>query len=365
MSRVIAVLDSEVFIGANFNLQTPELRKLTRAAAGTDLRLAIPEVVVREVERKYGDLLGERITDFKRAYRKLDKQFLSLELTIPSGSDVKAATESFAQEFAEWRRERECIETKIESVSAGKLVDRDLARRKPFKKSGEGMRDALVWETVLLLAGESQARVVLISGNKKDFGDESGEALNAELKREAEGLLESSTAEYCPSLRVFSAQNIDPNLTLIALAEVEELRAEEFQPQDVFENNQEEIRGEIERALEISFTPDFQSPTVDYFDGGESIVIAAEEIDDKEIQVTLEASSSVLIDGYAFKSDVDPLVEAYGASIAEWDHNEHLAWLQLEDNITVRVTVSLNALNYEQTAFQVNQLSWGYLAEYL
>jgi len=52
-----------------------------------------------------------------------------------------------------------------------KVVARDLARRKPFKKDGSGYRDLLIWESIKSLLMWGTERLVFITNNTRDFGE--------------------------------------------------------------------------------------------------------------------------------------------------------------------------------------------------
>ena len=60
-------------------------------------------------------------------------------------------------------------------ISHEKVVERDLDARRPFKESGRGYRDTLIWESVLNVVDKSSKEipdVVFVSNNIKDFCEE-------------------------------------------------------------------------------------------------------------------------------------------------------------------------------------------------
>src|SRR5262245_41750996 len=85
------------------------------------------------------------------------------------------------------------------------LVQRCLSRRKPFKMSGEGFRDALIWETIVRDVACHDASTYLITDNVKDFADPHDKSrLHPELVTDlvARGL-EPESVQICSSLDDF------------------------------------------------------------------------------------------------------------------------------------------------------------------
>jgi hypothetical protein len=59
----------------------------------------------------------------------------------------------------------------IPTVPHRRLIERAVARRRPFDANGDGYRDALVWESVLELLNLSTDPVALISNDKPAFSE--------------------------------------------------------------------------------------------------------------------------------------------------------------------------------------------------
>jgi len=66
------------------------------------------------------------------------------------------------------------------NVSHSNVAKRAIEKKKPFKKSGDGYRDTLVWESILqVLSRNDRPDVVFVSNNRSDFWD--GEQLASDL----------------------------------------------------------------------------------------------------------------------------------------------------------------------------------------
>lgn len=88
------------------------------------------------------------------------------------------------------------------AISHRALVDRVLAKRRPFRESEKGYRDVLIWYTVLEEAEKND--VILLTANTSDFGEKAGESI--QLARDlvedlVEKGLEPTTVELVTSTR--------------------------------------------------------------------------------------------------------------------------------------------------------------------
>lgn len=140
-------------------------RVLFAAVGERLLELLVPDVAVREA-------VNLRQRDIRRAvteYRSSCHRLVGLGAT-PSELALETETKLV-------RRYDQVLRSAIEShggvigpipdPSHDLLVDRAIQRRKPFNEKGAGYRDALIWETVLLAAVNSE--VYFVTMNHLDF----------------------------------------------------------------------------------------------------------------------------------------------------------------------------------------------------
>lgn len=168
MTRIWVVLDSTELRRARASLNDGDIQALLAAQRNYGVRLAVPEVVVQEVQRA--------IQDEARAAVQKANSFLGEYATWVQIDDtrlhdgmVQAAIQARQANF---RHELQINQFRILSlpqVSHDQMLVRDLANRRPFFNK-EGYRDALIWETILALAVEEPVPVIFISANKRDFG---------------------------------------------------------------------------------------------------------------------------------------------------------------------------------------------------
>ena len=151
------------------------------------MELVLPEVVHWELVNQ----LREDLTRKAERYRKLGDELRRAGLAPSSSGALEAQLSEVVAEVGEGFRQTLLSHrgriAPMPEVGAAQLVRRSLERQPPFDAEDRGMRDTLIWLTVLELvrAGDD---VVLASGDAKAFGDRTlGTALAAEARHAAGG----------------------------------------------------------------------------------------------------------------------------------------------------------------------------------
>jgi len=112
------------------------------------------------------------------------------------------------------------IVTDYPGVSHSSVVQRALARRRPFTKGGKGYRDTLIWESVLELA-ESEGHPVVFIASDEDFGTKQGQ-LHGDLQDDIEERgLDKDRIVFFWSLRDFVSERIKPSLKTLQEVEIQ------------------------------------------------------------------------------------------------------------------------------------------------
>jgi hypothetical protein len=176
--------------------------------------LAIPEVVLRELPRQFRE-------QFESAAIKVQKGANTLRnLGIDLGPLPMPAAQQASQEYEQTLRKRLLAKNvripPIPNRKVEEFFDAANARRRPFGLEGKGLKDAVIWRTVLDLAHEGE--VILIS-NDGDFRDEKSlyihEHLLADLKREG---LPADRVRLVDNLDKYLEEHVDGSTQALELA---------------------------------------------------------------------------------------------------------------------------------------------------
>ncbi|KLN73004.1 hypothetical protein ABM90_04000 [Rhodococcus erythropolis] len=272
MSSTIFIFDTNIVLGTP-RLDDVAWKKMFLVRDfGPPFRLVVPEVVVREFgRRRFVDAERRRAKGIKSwgtALFDLAAAGVDLPAEVPSVRQLRdRPTLSRAEHTAELKANLAKRGVDIEPIPAADhdvLVEWSLSEHPPFDETDKGYRDALIWESVKVVAAGSPANseIVFVT-NDKDFCGSDGDsgALHQDLIAD----LESVTPN-----EVVVAKSISEAMTLTKLESVHaELSADDF---DLYVDIPQLIKAAIpsacddivgmelpdHRSLDFSHEPAFQ-----------------------------------------------------------------------------------------------------------
>jgi hypothetical protein len=178
---MLVVVDSNLLFGSlTASRPAQEWQRLLELSSEGSIELVLPEVVHWELVNQ----LRENLTRKAERYRKLGDDLRRAGLAPSNSGAFEGQLSEVVADTGEGFRQTLLLHrgriAPLPDVGAAQLVRRSLERQPPFDAEDRGMRDTLIWLTVLELirAGDD---VVLASGDTRAFGDGTlGTALAAE-----------------------------------------------------------------------------------------------------------------------------------------------------------------------------------------
>ncbi len=358
------VFDSSTLYNHWF-LEGPEVELLLSYARETGARIVIPEVVIRETVKNYRDKTKATIHGIKDNQRglrnlRLGKMQLtnaeiqnSLEIMDP-GDPLDRIAENYEISLRGALRGMDAIIPTHDGVPQERILNRSLKRRKPFKSTGEGYQDALIWEAVISQI-DAQGSIVFICSNTKDFSRdlrEHAEELHDDLKANLiEAGVEETTVRLISSVGIFNETYSRP-----ALAEREVLReakeaVERLSPvwmESGWETTQEEIRALLDEGTESLLQQDSQlsmmeRPEIVYIERPYDYRLQdVSVLDEGRLYVHLSVKAEFNIEGFILKSDYHLLNDPSSFSIWTEDWNEHYMFVSTAVKATFGLSLILN-----------------------
>lgn len=332
--------------------------QLLTLCAKNEIRLIVPEVVLREAVRhwkKQGDQA------LKNAHDEI-KKLAGFGLEAGEGPPADLIDVDTHEQYVRARLEK--VGAELPKLPASgtpeKLLERDLGGRKPFASSGKGFRDALNWETILELAAESQVgQIYWVSKNSNDFGDGKG-ALHPDL---ADELRDPTQVIWVLTLvDLFKRSEFAALLAGLAASEAELehylsssliTTGTESSPKttagfirDALVDAAERLLGEsIEGAYEsyddggpfgeLDLPSEVTEMTIDYVQADPDTVQwdVYESFDDTTLLVAGEIVASLTFEGFADKFDA---VHADTLEIRDFDWNDHVSQVAFSRNAVLK-----------------------------
>lgn len=175
------VVDTNAIVQHGWRLESAAWRVLLHQASRRAVRLVVPEVVIREAVGTLRTRLGKEV-DKMNASASVLREFGA------AGDQPAVDIDELAAGYDAYLRERlsdaGAQTPELPSPDLGVLVDKAIARTRPFADSGSGLRDALLWETV---SDEAQgAGVILVSDDTKAFHANGAVRLHPDLTADLE-----------------------------------------------------------------------------------------------------------------------------------------------------------------------------------
>ena len=173
-----AFLDTTAF-SEDSSLRSAGWDSLKRSVNDGQLLLAVSEITVLELQRQ----AIERAASYLASVTEQTKKVRAHLLDAPDPQALRTL------DYAERLRER-LVHAGVDivplpAVTHARLLELDLAARRPFRRSGTGYRDALIWHSFLEWASSLKPRfadaVQFVSANKADFGDDKETGLHQDL----------------------------------------------------------------------------------------------------------------------------------------------------------------------------------------
>ena len=145
----------------------------------------VPEVVMLELDKQFAQRSRKVVREINKAVGAHKGELAALGMAVPEGMTVD---EDAVNDY------RERLEKRLAKAGAKILpVPEDLSpalewavhRRKPFKQTGEGFQDAVIWLSILELASQRSESIAFVSSNSKDFAEpDSDSKLAIDLRRD-------------------------------------------------------------------------------------------------------------------------------------------------------------------------------------
>ncbi|HSH60092.1 MAG TPA: PIN domain-containing protein [Acidimicrobiales bacterium] len=183
--HAIVVVDTNAIAHGAWRLDSPAWKVLLHQARSAQIRLVVPELVVRETVGRFKAELEIRRATAASGARKFN------ELTGGEGAPISSAplreiVDSYESTLRSRLLDFRVHVAEFPDVDIDDLVNRAIERRRPFNEKGSGFRDALLWETVLaLVEANPNSPVLLISNDAQAFAEPGGEGnLHPELRAE-------------------------------------------------------------------------------------------------------------------------------------------------------------------------------------
>jgi hypothetical protein len=171
------ILDTNIY-QTNFSLNNNQWDALDAYLQKTNSRLVIPHIVSEELKINFKRLLKKQTKAFFEAAKMLsfcsitDEHNEMLNGVLTSKLNVEEVYENASEQYIEYIKGRfhNVVVLDPVDISLSILVEKALKKQKPFRDSGEGFKDAVIWESLLKYIEGWEGSLAFITDNSRDFG---------------------------------------------------------------------------------------------------------------------------------------------------------------------------------------------------
>lgn len=366
------VLDTNVFVALHKRLRGPELTLLASFLATQPATLVVPEIVFQEAVNRFREQAKKALAKARQSIADLDECLLAPSGCRVDAVDIAAHAQEYAERLGDRLNELRAERPGYSDIPHADLVLRDLTRRRPFRETGKGYRDALIWETVLRHVVEKDVKTILIT-NDMDFGEGKPATLHADLKRNLLGQgLPYDAVVLSPTLRTFIDEYVKPVLPKaeVVSAAIQDGRYEGFSLKAFFEEHSDEMRNQISDLIENAGSDlydalpgmphDIETVSVDGIGEPDDIVISeCYQLEDGNVLVQIAVR---LVDNelgfFVWKADVYGIPEESRVSINMFDWNEHYSWASVSAQLDVTLELVLDPKDGAVKSWEISQASF-------
>lgn len=168
-------------IHLDFKLNKARIVTLCNTSTILGHEIFIPEVVIDEIVKQYDEKAEEYINSFNKALKKLSD--LSTSPITQTPIDAKGFISNYRNELNNRIKQLGIGIIPYPNTGHKIMVARELGKKKPFKDSTKGYRDALIWDSVMEHTQKysSNCGIIFLTANSKDFADKDKKGLHTDL----------------------------------------------------------------------------------------------------------------------------------------------------------------------------------------
>ena len=174
------IIDTNV-IHLDFKLNKARIVTLCNTSTILGHEIFIPEVVIDEIVKQYDEKAEEYINSFNKALKKLSD--LSTSPITQTPIDAKGFISNYRNELNNRIKQLGIGIIPYPNTRHKIMVERELGKKKPFKDSTKGYRDALIWDSVMEHTQKysSNCGIIFLTANSKDFANKDKKDLHTDL----------------------------------------------------------------------------------------------------------------------------------------------------------------------------------------
>jgi len=167
----------------DYSLIQPNMQTFLQGCQRCHISVCVPEIVIDELCANYEKEITRQRSTLNPTARKLCSLGI---VTDETDFDVHAENQSYRKHVNQVFEYYDVQIAPYPSLSMKALVDASYSRKKPFKETGEGFKDFIIFEILKAIAGRHDGDGAFVTSNTKDFCGPNGD-LHPDLRSARRG----------------------------------------------------------------------------------------------------------------------------------------------------------------------------------
>jgi len=310
-------LDTSVAINDDF-LQSSMAVSFLRASKLLGISVTIPEIVIDEIKGRYRSTLSDRAIKYKKAAKAI-MDIADIEL---KEIDIDEMTAQYSEWLDDILDKYDIDVLPYPDVSIKEIVIASYRKKKPYKDSGDGHKDYVIWSSISKSINQNhlESENFFLTNNTKDFCDQIEGAFILHPDIACQINRASAIPVVVTHIKAFFDEKIKPELKDIDLAELPDLNI------DVITNETlvKDLGGY--EAFGFEGIPFSNQVYLTMISDSSIENIEIKKIDDDEIMITVEGFVGIEADGFMDKANylTSSEFEQRSIYVADADWNDHV-----------------------------------------
>jgi hypothetical protein len=182
---VLVVLDTNAFRSDVHGTQPRLSGILDGPVSQAAFEVFVPEVVMLELDKQFAQRSKKVVREINKAVGAHKGELAALGMAALEGMTVDGDAVNDYREHLEKRLAKAGAKILPVPDDLSAALEWAVHRRKPFKQTGEGFQDAVIWLSILELASQRSESIAFVSSNSKDFAEpDSDSKLASDLRQD-------------------------------------------------------------------------------------------------------------------------------------------------------------------------------------
>ncbi|SEK12026.1 hypothetical protein MAA5396_05059 [Marinovum algicola] len=343
-------IDTNIFMNESF-FRSAQALAFLKACSIVQVSVVIPEIVIDEVLGNYPKKLRTKAKEFQRVQRELGR-LIDIDMQDVSVTDEVSDYEDWLYQLID---EKGVVIAPYPKISVKELVDRSYCGEKPFKESGEGHKDFLVWETVKehIDSDSTTPPNFFVTNNVKDFGGKDEADKDILFEKLAEQIEDVKRRPVLfTSLRAVFDKVLAPHLQDISLDEIPDLNSDDIQMM-----TERYLLEDLPQRTAFGFegVPFGNDVNISGVGASDISEVTLKKVDD-EVVIFVSGSVEIEVDGFmekhSYYSDVDP-DGGSNVYVVDSDWNNHVMAVSSSVETAFELSIVYSVAEEKVTGYQI------------